>query len=872
MVKKVILIVGILMFFSMVSALFDIGDVGYDITKDYGKFDFIKGWINLSFDNQDSDSLFSTNKGGSITLINLLELNEGLEGDYSCIPSNCEWTYNASDSQTVKNIELSGVGDYGIIGLRFSGGIVESIDSFSLEIAGTSIVSPIPQLEINILNNNEVEWKSHASSGNFGSANYGCFESDEATEDTGITNTQYCNKINISSTPNVKLGANIITNIVPAQEVEYDLSIEGEGIYGDCIASATETGEITCSPDDFMIDEEEELILCIRANDNADADKYKIGYEQNQACGFAGGYDYDFDLFVKKEMYGSFSDFILNNTELENSGNNINIEDYILTYLGDTYDYDCSDECLVPIKFTSKIDEMSLTLSNLDYSYTAGGLSKPNNNEIYDLISSPAKVSSDFMQINLDDAKFTPVQNPSDSSFGQTNFILSFDGDSIFSETINIQKSPEIKTITPRTTASAIPTEFETLINSYGKQITEYKWDFGDETSIQETSTNKATHTYASSGNYNITLTVKDTDLFISSKTFNITVSIPSEAVADLIEKKSSDLDVIKNQINGLQGFYKTSLQNLLNLTNQEANLYVIEQEYELVSNDTTEEEYIDLIEGLLEINIPENIEVIQMADNVNFPLNKDKIDLIIVQEIAGGSIGNSENSLDSILMWNQRNLETRLSFNLISGQYNGVETPLIKIFTLDISEKNILQDNYYLVLQGLSDLSFEGSYSEVSINNYDYINLYNSNKKIIFSTTEDVGFIDLPIFISPGLNQLSIIDSGNSKSNAGISSGLIIFFILILGVVIYIMFRRWYKNKYENHLFKDKNHLFNMAHFINNSKTKGMDKEEISRKLKQSKWSNAQVDYAMKKYSGKGPGMFEIPVNKILRMFRLKK
>jgi len=85
-------------------------------------------------------------------------------------------------------------------------------------------------------------------------------------------------------------------------------------------------------------------------------------------------------------------------------------------------------------------------------------------------------------------------------------------------------------------------------------------------------------------------------------------------------------------------------------------------------------------------------------------------------------------------------------------------------------------------------------------------------------------------------------------------------------------MFRRWYKNKYENHLFKDKNHLFNMAHFINNSKTKGMDKEEISRKLKQSKWSNAQVDYAMKKYSGKGPGMFEIPVNKILRMFRLKK
>lgn len=874
MKKKAISIVLIIIYLSMISASFELGDASHDILENYGKFDFVKGWINISFDNQDSDSLFTTNTGGSIELIDLLELNTGLDGDYSCSPEDCKWTYVSSNSETSKNIQLQGVGDSEIVGLRFSGGIVENINSFKIDVSGTSIESETPQLEINILNNNEAEWKAHTSSGDFGSSNYGCFESSLATDETGITNTKYCNKINVSSSPNIKLGANVIENVGTSGQVEYELSIEGAGVYGECIANAVGTGTITCVPENFIIDNEEELFLCIKTNNEADADKYKIRYEQNQACGFAGNNQYDFDLFVQKGMYGVFSNFILNNTELENSGNNINIQDYILTYLGEEYDYDCSEECLVPIKFTSNIDEMNITISNLDYSYIAGGLSKPNNNGIFDLASSPSKISSDFIKIDLDRVEFSPVQNPSSSSFGQTTFKLIFDGETLFSETINIQKFPEIQSLTPLVTASAIPTEFEAQINSYGKEIISYQWDFGDDTNGQTTSINKTTHTYASSGNYEILLTVKDSELFSSSKTFNISVEIPSEAIAGMMDKKSQDLETIENQINNFPVFYRSSLQNLLNLSEYRESLYVIEQEYELVSEDTTEQEYIDLIEGILEIDIPENIEIIQMANKVNFPLNGGKINLNTLQEITGDNFSNggSQQYLNSILIWNQQNLETKLSFDLISGRYNGVEIPLLKIFILDITEKNILQDDYYLILENLEDLSFDKSYSEVSVGEYDYINLYNSNKEITFSTTEDVGFIDLPIFISPGLNGFNLTNQAPIKNNNAILYGLIIFAIFILSMGIYIFLKKWYQNKYENHLFDNKNHLFNMAHFIHNSKNKGLENEEIAHNLKQSKWSHEQVNYAMKKYSGKRTGMFEIPVNKILKMLGLKK
>ena len=82
---------------------------------------------------------------------------------------------------------------------------------------------------------------------------------------------------------------------------------------------------------------------------------------------------------------------------------------------------------------------------------------------------------------------------------------------------------------------------------------------------------------------------------------------------------------------------------------------------------------------------------------------------------------------------------------------------------------------------------------------------------------------------------------------------------------------QEWYKRRYENYLFKNRNNLYNLISYIENSKKKGMKDGEITSKLKKSRWKSEQISYVMRKYSGKRTGIFEIPIDKILTIFKKK-
>jgi len=79
------------------------------------------------------------------------------------------------------------------------------------------------------------------------------------------------------------------------------------------------------------------------------------------------------------------------------------------------------------------------------------------------------------------------------------------------------------------------------------------------------------------------------------------------------------------------------------------------------------------------------------------------------------------------------------------------------------------------------------------------------------------------------------------------------------------VVLQEWYKKKYENYLFKNKNDLYNMVNYVNNSKKRGLKNKEIADNLKKAKWSSEQVKYVMKKYAGKRTGMFELPLTKLM-------
>jgi uncharacterized membrane protein YraQ (UPF0718 family) len=88
---------------------------------------------------------------------------------------------------------------------------------------------------------------------------------------------------------------------------------------------------------------------------------------------------------------------------------------------------------------------------------------------------------------------------------------------------------------------------------------------------------------------------------------------------------------------------------------------------------------------------------------------------------------------------------------------------------------------------------------------------------------------------------------------------GLIIFLILVVSGIVYSIVQAWYDRKYEDFLFPNKNNLYNLIIYINNSKKKGMKDEEIVKNLKKSKWSSEQIRYVMRKYAGKRTGMIKL-------------
>jgi len=115
-------------------------------------------------------------------------------------------------------------------------------------------------------------------------------------------------------------------------------------------------------------------------------------------------------------------------------------------------------------------------------------------------------------------------------------------------------------------------------------------------------------------------------------------------------------------------------------------------------------------------------------------------------------------------------------------------------------------------------------------------------------------------------------ISSEENEDNRWLFFILIIFFLCIISFVIYIIMQEWYKRKYETHLFKNRNNLYNLIKYIENAKKKNLTDNQIYSKLKKTGWKSEQINYALNKQSGKRTGMFEVPFIKILNKFKKKK
>lgn len=851
----------------------NIGNLSHSIQASYAPSAHLKGWINISLENEPTDSLFELNSN-SISLIDLLNINKnkgysGFNG-FTCSPLSCETAYTSSNPESSKNFNL-GDEESSIFGLQITGNL-EAVKSINFTIESDVLSSCYNQLSIDLFNDGTIDIINNkvkdAPNCDF-TKTYGCF----TTGNTYgvIDSTPYCQRINLDEAPGFKLGAWVRNE----SENIGELTMELYDRYGDSIKSCkinmedinSSGGEVSCGINYSNIGSQD-YYVCIYSDDTGDY-RIKGNPSPSTSCGFHGypilSETSAYQIFAEgkrfKELTGSSLD-MPNEDDLGSEAYNYLETTYGLDSEGGYID--CSAGCIIPIKVTAHTAQ-NIIASGLSLIYDIVGFSGSEETNLYDISESTATISAGFQKIYLDEANLSVPSN-----FGNQTISLKLGNEEIFSETINIGEVPVIQSIKPTTTASAYPTTFEASVDSE-KEIIRYEWDFGNN-DTETTTTNKIIHTYDSTGTYKLKVTVTDSSQGTSTREFDIEVGSPKIIINTLLGEMVTNLNNIKNQINELSSFQQKSLQPILDIGALETELENIQ-----AANATaeTEEDYNEILGKLLELDIPQSIVTSMSANSISFYPQEENINLDILKSIGGGDYDSSQRSsyIEAIFGWNQENTDAKITFNELSAQYEEFDVPLLKIFELNINE-NPSREDAYIIIPELENLMFKEDYSENNQDTTTYIILTGSQKTITFSTTEDIGFSDLPVFISPAINKLATQENVETKQKVSKTTFLILIFSLlaIIGIVVYIVLQEWYKRKYEKHLFKNRNDLYNLVSYIQSSKKKGLKDNEIISRLKKTGWRSEQINYLMKKYAGKRTGMPEIPVGKILKGINKKK
>ncbi|MFH1585272.1 MAG: PKD domain-containing protein [archaeon] len=865
MKKRMLVLFGFILLLGVVSASFDLGNKSYSIQESYGPGDDIIGWINISFDNEPSNSMFKA-FDNEISLYDLLKTNSNKNYDYEC-PGDCTAEYVAGNGNQTKTFDNTDVLGSNIFGLKLEGEI-ESISSIRFNITSTAVKDCYNQLTIDIFNDGVIDFGNNKSSGSAcpSQIDKGCFNESKTMSSKTIENIEdagykHCQRVQLSASPGFTLGANITRNGDTRKLTMALYTLDGSEI----TTCQIPDGQLSC-PINYLLLEPKEHYVCIYSDE--DGESQIRGYEDlENGCGFNGidvgseDENYAFDIYAEGKEFASVGTLVVLNPKI--NGNSFTEE--VLQYISKNYNgLNCpTNGCVIPIKINYRKPQV-ITLKNLDFKYrNKGGLTTESN--FYDISTTPAKINSNFQKLYLDEGNFSVP-----TSLRNYTFNLDLESSDVISQKITVEKKPVITSLTPTETASSYPETFKVFITS-SVNISEYQWDFGDSTGILKTTKNEIIHTYSETGYYNLKVTVINSNKKESSKTFEIEVNSPEEMIKIILDKKQGYLANITLQIGKFDSWDKEKVKEYFKYEGLESSLESLKTRYnkaELQSD--PEAEYNSIMAELVGLQVPKSVIITRKTDSIAFPLNPKKINLDIIQEIGRGKYDSEDKDkyTDAVFTWNKENIDVKMTFREYSARFDDSTEPFLKTFEMTIT--NQAEESPYVIIKELENLEFAEDYSEQKESGYNYIYLKESQEKIKFSTTQDFDFNDLPVFISPSLDELEIQrDEGTGildpESSKWIYFTLVMALLLIGGFVTYLVLQNWYKKDYESHLFKNKNSLYNLITYVQRGKSKGLNDDQIEEKLKDSGWNSEQIDYVMKKYAGKRTGMFEIPLPKVL-------
>lgn len=382
-----------------------------------------------------------------------------------------------------------------------------------------------------------------------------------------------------------------------------------------------------------------------------------------------------------------------------------------------------------------------------------------------------------------------------------------------------------------------------------------YSWDFGNG-DIRQTTLSEINYLYNKTGQYVLKVNMTDSKNINYTRSFNINVQSPSTFVNTLLDKDSATITSLINQIKNNFSTDSDIILKAIGVSSLESSLNSLKADK---TKAVSESDYINLMQKILALNIPEKIAITGNLDNAPYLVDPNKIDASSLESLAGVDYSSSEREqyIEQIAGWNNQNVELTLNYDEISTITKNTVVKKANVYKLNARIISSEGGSNSLLIKNLGNMNFvsepakQGAYYSIPISN-NFVSIQ-------FSTPPEIGFESISAFIiSEDMKDFQVYDLGSGITRAetgevwGMSKwvAFTILFILLIAIagVGYGIMLWWYKHKYENHLFKNRNDLYNLVNFVKTSKNSGISNSDIKDKLKKSGWTGEQIAYVTRK------------------------
>jgi len=854
--SSVFLIAGIFIFVFLVFA----GSASVQIQSEQLKRNYIlgeqlSGKIVIDLVNESAGSMIRINGVDSISLFNAVNASGLRENkDFTCEISGCRNSYLASERAT-GDITLN---QESLLGFKAGGKEMQILEA-QLTFSSDAPESCDNQIELYLpdmstyLQNPVYKNESYCEQ-----ENPGCFDSSLAGQNMLELQPSpgYCNKILLSNAPAYLAGATIRNTTTLVRQITmqiYRLDDISKPL-GECILPTLKNQEerVSCVIEKPIISGY--YFVCT----SAPAGNYKIKTEsEGNVCGTSNlaseDFSADYDIFARPLKYN----FPVINAASETKKQTIetkDLEDYINDYLEKTYaDNDCSKNCIFPFKIENNIASnqvIKILNASLKYSSTVG---VGTSNDLYLLNARSSSISGNALEIDMAKANFTL------QSLGQRNITINI-GDKRINLSVNVIQGFETG-FAPNFAYIQIPTSFSIQTNENISQVT---WNFGDGTA-PVTGSKVKSHTYSLPGEYIVNVKIQNTRGVMVEKNYPVNVGDIDGTIRYLRNATDLHLSKIKTNLDSFPLFFREKVKNAVNLTFSEGEYARLLNTLNTSLNDSDK---IDLIGKINALDIPDSIEF-GSVETLPMAIGFSGIDSKYISKISNAEISQEKKAelSDAVIYWIGQNYNPEVDRKEVVSKKGNTKEVIGSFYSARFNKKSNFSGEVFFILEypkeeilfseneNLSTLAEEGySASYLDISQKQKIDFYIGGE----TKTESLG-----MYISPKVDILG--DFGEKAPfYKKLPTGWLIFWIIILIIVflsVYIFLQEWYKNKYEFHLFKNRDDLYNLFAFIFNARQAGMSDSEAVKKLEASGWKGEQISYAMKKFNGKRTGMWEIPI-----------